>query len=92
MNLPYRPSLICSLPGSRPSCGQSGQSSSSSSGPLEGVLGLLERALERTVELVEHLDLPQLAFGDVVELLLHVAVKPTSTMSGKCSTSMSVTT
>src|SRR4029079_5824747 len=40
---------------------------------LERVLGLLERALERRVELVEHLDLGQLALGDVVELLLHVA-------------------
>ena len=41
--------------------------------PLERVLGLLERPLERRVELVEHLDLAELALGDVVELLLHVA-------------------
>src|SRR3954468_7231482 len=40
---------------------------------LERVLRLLERALERPVELVEHLNLPELALGDVVELLLHEA-------------------
>ena len=39
---------------------------------LEGVLGLLQGALERSVELVQHLDLAQVALGDVVELLLHV--------------------
>src|SRR6266566_6256063 len=40
--------------------------------PLEGILGFLEGALERTVELLEHLDLAELTLGDVVELLLHV--------------------
>ena len=40
--------------------------------PLERVLGLLERALEGTVELLEHRDLAQVALGDVVELPLHV--------------------
>ena len=40
--------------------------------PLERVLGLLERPLERSVELVEHLRPPDPALGDVVELVLHV--------------------
>ena len=39
---------------------------------LERVLGLLQGALERPVELVQHLDLAQVALGDVVEFLLHV--------------------
>ena len=39
---------------------------------LEGVLGLLQRPLERSVELVQHLHLAELALGDVVELLFHV--------------------
>jgi hypothetical protein len=65
--------LTCSLPGSRPSWGtQRAELVELLGVPLEGVLGLLEGAFERTVELLEHLDLPELALGDVVELLLHV--------------------
>ena len=36
------------------------------------MLRLLERPFERPVELVEHLDLAEVALGDVVEFLLHV--------------------
>src|SRR5439155_17691821 len=40
--------------------------------PLDLRVGLLDRSLERPVELVEHLDPRELPLGDVVELLFHL--------------------